>query len=353
MKLLFSDFKLGEVKLEVETLDDLWHLKGIIEQGDLLSGRTLRKVSGGGKDERAKEATRKPMFLGVRVERIDYEPSSAELRVGGPMVHGPEEVPLGTHHTFSLVAHTEFSLKKSHWLKFQRDKLEQALKAAQSKVLIVVMDREEAFFALLKSYGYEVLLHLRGQVQKKGDTASSGGNFYQEILGKLTEYELRYQLERIVVASPAFWKEELAKEADEALSKKLILATCSSVGENGIAEVLKRPEVKEALKQERAAYEAQQIEELLTQIAKQGSAAYGVAEVKKAVDMGAVKFLLISDAAIAQAREQGSYPQLEWMMKSVEDSRGDILIVSVEHDAGKQLQGIGGIGALLRFKLNY
>ncbi len=353
MKQLFADFGKGEVKLLVETQDDLWHLKGIIDAGDVVKGRTLRKVASGGKDERAKEAVRKPMFLAIRAEKVEFQATATELRVGGPIVEGPEDIPLGTYHTFSLQPQTEFSLVKGHWLKFQREKLEQALSAGKSSVLIVVMDREEAHFALLKSYGYEILLHLKGNVQKKGDTANAAGNFYSEILGKIEEYEKRYSLERIVVASPAFWKEELAKGADDELREKFVLATCSSVGENGIAEVLKRPEVKEALKQERASQEAHAVEELLAEIGKNGVASYGRQDVRKAIEMGAARLLLVTDAAISESREKGTYAELEGMMKAVEEMRGNIMIVSVEHDAGKQLQGIGGVGALLRFKLQY
>ena len=40
-------------------------------------------------------------------------------------------------------------------------------------------------------------------------------------------------------------------------------------------------------------------------------------------------------------------------MKDAEAAKGDVMIVSTGHDAGRQLQGIGGIGALLRFRMQY
>ena len=353
MKQLFADFKTGEVRLEVEHRDDLWHLKGIIEPGDVLKGRTLRKVSVSGKDERAKDAVRKPMFLGIRVEKVDFG-DAGELRVGGSITEAPEDIPLGSHHTFGLEPHSQFTLLKSHWLKFHRDRLSQSLNSSSAGVMVVVMDREEASFALLKSYGYDILLTLRGNVQKKGDTGIASGGFYSEIAKKLLEYDSRYVLRSILIASPAFWKEDLMKiVGDEALRKKIILATCSSVGENGITEVLKRPEVKEALKMERSALESQAVEELLTEISKQGMAVYGKEEVGKALSMGAIRLLLVADSLLLSSREEGSYPALEKLMRDVESSRGDVMLISIEHDAGRQLAGLGGIGALLRFKLQY
>jgi protein pelota len=38
-------------------------------------------------------------------------------------------------------------------------------------------------------------------------------------------------------------------------------------------------------------------------------------------------------------------------MNSVENINGNIIIVSTEHDAGKQLKALGGISALLRFPI--
>ncbi len=353
MKQLFADFRSGEVKLGVETADDLWHLKGIIEAGDTLRGRTLRKVSSGSKDERAKDAVRKPMVLAIRVEKIDLG-NAGELRVGGPITEGQEDIPLGTYHTFSIEQHSHFSLIKKHWLKFQKDRLEQALHALKSAVLVAVLDREEAYFALLKSYGYDLLLHLRGNVQKKGDDSSATGNFYGDILKQLDEYDGRYKLRSIVIASPAFWKEDLVKRLEnDALRKKIVLAACSSVGENGIAEVLRRPEVKEALKQERSSQESQAVDELLAEISRQGAAAYGRGEVRKACDMGAVRLLLIADALLQASRDEGYYGEIEALMKDTESAKGDVMIISTEHGAGRQLQGIGGLGALLRFRMQY
>ena len=40
-------------------------------------------------------------------------------------------------------------------------------------------------------------------------------------------------------------------------------------------------------------------------------------------------------------------------MRNVDKSKGDIMIISSEHEAGKKLNGLGGIAAILRYKLNY
>src|SRR3989344_2264428 len=104
----------------------------------------------------------------------------------------------------------------------------------------------------MKRYGYEFLLEMKGEVQKKASPEKVKATFYQDVVKQLEEYDKRYELNKIIVASPAFWKEYLIKLInDEKLKEKIILATCSDVGETAINEVLKRPETQEALKQDR------------------------------------------------------------------------------------------------------
>src|SRR3989344_768953 len=135
--------------------------------------------------------------------------------------------------------------------------------------------------------------------------------------------------------------------------KKIVLATCSSVDESAVSEVMKRPELKETLKQSRFWEEINLVEELLIQINKKGMAAYGLKEVKQAVDSGAVEKLLVIDSLIQKKKEEGKFEELNWLMRNTEKSKGEVHIISSEHEGGKKLNGLGGIGAILRFKMEW
>jgi protein pelota len=216
------------------------------------------------------------------------------------------------------------------------------------------MDREEAQFALLKKYGYDVLTDIQGKVNKKALGEKIEGKFYEEIIDKLKDYVKRYEIVKIILASPAFWKEELIKELkDENLKKKIITATCNSTGKNGIDEVLRRPELKAALHEDRIAKEISLVEELLAEISKNNLAVYGIKETENAVHAGAVQTLLITDSMIEKTRDQGTYEKIENIMKIADSMRGEIKIISSEHQGGKKLDGLGGIAAILRFRLSY
>ena len=355
MKLLYSNLKKGEIKILTQNLDDLWYLSTIIEPKDVVQGKTLRKLKVISSDEeRSKTAAKKSVFIKIEAEKIEFSNYTSILRVSGVIKSAPEEIPLGEHHTFNVDDNTSITIIKQQWLKYQIDKLKEACSEKKSSLLICVHDREEAYFALFKKYGYEILTHIQGEVQKKREENIKKENFYLTIINKLREYVERYKIKQVILASPAFWKEDLMKELkDNELREKILLATCSSATKNGIDEVIKRPEVREALKQERTAKEINKVEELLSEIAKTALAVYGLKETENACLIGAIKELLITDIYIQKSRNENFYNIVENIMKTVDKMKGEVEIISSEHEGGKKLDGLGGIAAILRFKARY
>ncbi len=336
----------------METLDDLWILSQIIETNDIVKARTFRKIKIGGDADRKQETVKKPVFLAIKVEKVEYSNEATSLRVLGTVTQGPEDIPSGSYHTISIEEQTELEIEKLEWLQFQIEKLQEASKDKKLGILICVHDREEAYFALMKKYGYQLLSHFSGNVQKKADLEKVESKFYAEIIKQLHDYDTKFQLQWVILASPAFWKEDLMKELhDPDLKKKIVLASCSSVTENAIHEVLKRPETEVALKQDRIAKEVKMVDLLLQEIAKSNAATYGVLETKSAAEMGAVKLLLLTDSFIQKKREENTFLEIEQVMKTVDKAKGEIVIISTEHEAGKKLNGLGGIAAVLRYRV--
>ena len=79
-----------------------------------------------------------------------------------------------------------------------------------------------------------------------------------------------------------------------------------------------------------------------------GAVTYGMTMVSDAASQGAVEKLVI-EAGLLRAEEGES----GWssIAEAVEASGGRVIQASTEHDAGKQLEGMGGAIALLRWKL--
>ncbi|HSU72432.1 MAG TPA: hypothetical protein VLJ21_01125, partial [Candidatus Binatia bacterium] len=269
MKILKQDMKTGTVSVLPESVDDLWTLSQVLDAQDEVSGKTVRKIKLEG--ERKSEVIKKTVFLKLTTEKVDFDPNG-ELRVSGKILEGPEDVARGSYHTFSIEPGTSVTLVKKRWLSFQLQRLKEAAEAKPPSIILCAFDREDAVFARLTKAGHEMLLTLHGDVQRKRMETKSAKNFFEEIVTQLKTYAERFSVEKIILASPAFWKEELLKVLkDESLKKKIVLATVSSADESGITEALRRPELQEALRQERTAKELNLVEQVLAGIAK-GSA---------------------------------------------------------------------------------
>jgi protein pelota len=351
MKLLSKNFKEGSVKLQIMSKDDLWYLSQLCDQGDIVKGRTERKVKLGTSEDRKSTAVKKTIFLSITVEKVEFHKYSGSLRIAGKVNEANEDVPAGSYHTFDVEEGTVLTLIKEKWLGYQLERLSEAAKPAQPKIMLIIFDREEVYFALLTAYGHEMLTEFKTDVEKKAMPEKVKSTFYKDIAQKAAEYDAKYGLNKIILASPAFWKEYLLKELPENLRGKSLLATCNSVGMQAISEVLSRPEVATALKDDRIVKESNLVDELLCEIKKEGKAAYGQRMVQDAAMAGAISRLLLADSLIQSTREDGSYPKIEYILKTVDSAKGEITIVSSDHDAGKKLSGIGGIAALLRYKL--
>ncbi len=354
MKVLVRDYKKSFVKLKIENMDDLWYLTYLIEKGDKIKAFTFRKIKLGKDDERNSKVIKKPVVISLDVEKIEFAKYSNVLRVSGIISEAPEDIPLGSHHTIGLEENSEFSLQKNKFLKYQIEKLEESAAESKDKIMVCVHDREEAYFALLKKYGFELLTEIKGNVTKKADIKAESSDFFKTIKETIIEYDTRHKYTSIIIASPGFWKDYIQKQITEQdLKKKVFYATCSSVGINGINEVIRRPEVQTVLKKEKFAKEMEKVEELLAEISKQGKSEYGIKKIKEAIEMGAVSELLLTDNFIQKKRQEDKFEDIEKIMKAVEVINGDIHIISSEHEGGRKLDGLGGIAALLRYKTNY
>jgi len=349
MKIIYKDLKSGEIKVKIEKQDDLWYLSSIVEKGDIIFGKTERKIKIG-KDEKTK-SIKKVLNLTIRAEKIEWDSSASVLRINGPVLFGTEDVPKGSYHTIDVEVNDIVKITKEKWLSYQLIRLEEATKDVSLNILLVIFDRENAIFVLLKRYGYDILSTLEGEVPKKAFETKKKNVFFEEIVKEIKEYVKRYQITRVVLASPAFWKEEVLKLIDDKnLSRIIVTATCSGVGKNAVEEILRNDEVKKIIVQERIFREREIFDELMKEISKNGLSAYGFEEVKGNVEIGNIKHLLITDRFIKEKKERGSFEELDYLMKRVMELKGGISILNSEDDAGKRLDGIGGIAALLRYK---
>src|SRR3989344_5735754 len=151
MQLISSDFKKGLVKLKVTDKDDLWYLSHLMDQGDIIRGKTTRKIKIG--DSENAKSVKKTYTLSIQAETVELTENS--VRVNGKVMEETEDVPKGSYQSITLEEASEFSIEKSQWLSYQKQKLQEACEKKYD-YLLCLFDREEVLFALTKKFGYEI-----------------------------------------------------------------------------------------------------------------------------------------------------------------------------------------------------
>ena len=344
MKVLKRNLKKGYVKVLLDDEEDAWYLSHIIEEGDWVSGLTERKIKIGPED--SNKVVRKVVKLKIEAEKVEYTPSTNTLRVLGRIREGPDDVNQASYHSFNLKVDSKVTISKPEWPNYKVRKLEEAIKP-QGLVLMVLLEREKAYFGILKKRGYQTLTKISGDVQKKDLENDITGNFYEDVKNKLVAYNKRYKPTKIIVASPAFWKEYLYKILPDDIKEKSLQATISTVEETAFNELIKRPEVQTALRDDRTRFELEKVEAVMLAIKKE-KACYGLKECEEKMKIGAIAELMVSDEFMKEMKEKGKYRKADWLLRKVEEMQGSITMIT-KKDAKRKLKGLGGIAGILRW----
>lgn len=331
----------GEIKLIPENLDDLWHLKYIIEKGDFVFALTKRVSQSNDKLRSDKEMV--TVRLGIEVEKVEFHRFANRLRISGKIVAGVEE---SGHHTLNVTIGKEISIIKK-WKGEQLDRIRKAVEdSKRPEVVILTIEEGYAVAGVLRQWGVEEIFEERtGYGKGMGDMRKE---FFGGVAKKLEELNFRY----LIIAGPGFAKNDFhhfLKERYPELAKKAIVVDTSSTGTRGFIEVLKRRVIDRIIGEIRLAEEAEYIDRLLEGISKGEKVAYGLDEVKEAHGYRAIDVLLIADEFLLDQREKWDVDNL---MREIEDSGGKIVIFSTEFEPGKRLMSLGGIAALLRFSIS-
>jgi protein pelota len=163
-------------------------------------------------------------------------------------------------------------------------------------------------------------------------------------------------VDAVILAGPGFTKQDardyIAEHHPE-VAERLTVVDTAGVGDRGVHEVLKRGAVDEVQTQTRISTEAELLDELMERLATGETVAYGIDEVAEAAEFGAVETLLIVDDRLRRERQgDGDWDRdVNDVVESVEQQGGDVTVFSGEFDPGRQLKNLGGIAALLRYRI--
>jgi protein pelota len=351
--------KKGFVKVVPQSLDDLWHLYNVVYSGDQVYAKTTREIKIQEEYARPQQGRRVTVMLGILVESVLWDRSLNRLRIHGTISDVPEDIGgMGSHHTLNIVVDQPLTIVKAKWLKHQIDRLEKASHAETPLVVLLSIDDEELAVAVLRQYGLDIKVEKRirlpGKLEaEKREDALKG--YFKEALQLLRETWASLKCP-IVILGLGFVKNGFVKYIQDVASDVAAavadVKSVNSSGVTGINEAVRSGVLTKTLKHVRMAEETGLVEEVLARLGKGTTdVAYGLDEVAKATQYGAVEKLLLTDSMLRESTDE-KRTELEKIMREVEEKAGQITVVSTEHEGGNKLQGLGGIAALLRFQIS-
>jgi len=332
--------KKQELKIQIQDNDDMWWLSNLIEKGDFIEGKTERRTKSNlgetGKSER------KVVFIKLSVEKVNFDGKT--LHVIGKIVKSSDEyIPLNSYHSFNITINDVIKLEKI----FDENSIE-ILKEMQSSVdvnLIIVIDEGIANIGVLKDVKvtyHEISKSISGK--QYGDKRErEKTEFYEQILN----FVRKTPFKNLIIAGAGFEKENFynyLKEKSNDIANRALVENIGSYGINGIKEVISKS--KKILKNINAVEDQRLMERLMYEISSDGLYCYSINDVHKATNYGAIEILLITDKFFSENRKE-----INEIIKQVRNKKGRIHIMDSTNEAGMQLQNLGGIGAILRFKI--
>lgn len=343
----------GEISLMIDSLEDLWHLKYIIDPNDVVFALTKRKPEGASDKIRPEKLEKVTVRLGLRVESTEFHKFSNRLRIQGVIISGMD---VGSYHTFNIEEGTNLSISKKEWKNDQLERIKEAEEASsRPSVIMVGVEERDADIGLVRHYGIELYSHINHSSGKR--VGSLRESFFKEIADQLAF--VYNENASVIVCGPGFTKDDFLIELKRLypeIASNTGVEDSSMIGISGFMEVLRKGSVDKIMKESRISREAEYMDLLFKEIAVDGKATYGLKEVKNAIDYGSVDVLLVADEKIRTEREESANENIEnapieQMMKDVNLTQGKVVVLSTEFEPGARLESLGGIAALLRFKM--
>jgi len=328
----------GEIRLVPETMDDLWHLHHLVAAGDLVFATTFRSVEAATDKLRPEKAEKKCVRLGIRIEKVEFHPHTSRLRMSGVIESG---IDVSFHHTLNIEPGFEVSVIKQ-WRPVDLERIERAVKAsAYGVVHVISMEEGEAELFRLRQFGPEWVAAVTMGSGKGAETDTRAAFFERAY-----EY-VKDVTGPLVIAGPGFIKDDFArfvKRQPTGPGERTLVVETRRVGRGAVQEVIGLGVLESLLGDLHLAREVRLMDEVLVRISKDGAVAYGIEEVQSAVGYGAVEQVLVSDALLRDDAAAGIMEQAEYL-------RATVVVLSTEFEPGQRLEALGGIAALLRYKI--
>lgn len=340
MKIIKIDKKEKEIIFIPETIEDLWVIKSIVEPKDIIKGTSYRRQ----RIEATSETYRKTIYISIIIEKIEYNSQFNALRFTGKIIEGgpPEFAPLGEYHTLEIELNEKYILKKQNLFQYQIELLQNTSKQ-QHKIKIIAIDDEQATIYELTNIGItEITKIYSGKSGKRYKSENKQNEYFEKL------YNLISKEKEIIIAGPGYTKNKLEEHIKSKINTiKIICVPIQNISKSAISELFTKKEIQSFFEKSIEFKENELLNKFKEELGKNtGKAIYGLQEIEKTIETGAIESLLISENLWKE-----NIDKIQEIIKKGEKTNTKIHIVDKDRDNNKTLNAFGGIIGILRYKI--
>ena len=330
-----------------EDSDDLFNLRRVIKEGDVVIGDTTRVIKQEKDYSRPDKGERIKVRIALTVEKISLDDVLDRLRVGGTISESSNEmVPHGSHHSFILKTNDGITITKKNWLPVEKSLI--ASNDKQVGFLLVAIDTGDCGIARLKGTHLQFIPNIySGSGGKRYKTNFSIEKFFEQVQQAVSS--LIKDGDSIIIFGPGETKKRFANflQKPKTMKNKIrVVEGIDSGGEDGIYTFTKSQAMKEIMSESKLAKVSLIIDEIMIMANKKSRKfTMGFEETSKANEFGAVESIVFSDKIIQIYDEK----QILNFLNDAESKGVKTFGVDSSTDIGLRVTGLGGIVSLLRF----
>lgn len=343
-------------RIRVESHDDLWSISRLARKGMSFAmlGERRDQTTAGETGGRAKSAERKKMWIQLRIESSEYQTFSDTLRIHG--IIESAQFDIGLHHTHLVETNDEIEITSlTAFDSSDVDLLiqsEKASKAALVALLVVENDEMILYFITGRGLRESATWTMRGG-GKRGDikTSSSVASSFRSSVVSALSSQLSDEIP-LILCGPGHAKDVLLPQLRDGGHSRFIKLVATSMGGRSAAnEVLREGLAGDLLGEHAISNEIALLEDAWTRLSTTGTVAYGKQQLQKALEEGAIETVLITADLLRDDDEKINGKTWAQWCKGLPLISAQLIQCSTDHDSGKQLLGMGGVVALLRYKM--
>jgi len=339
VKIIEDNRKDSTLILMINTIDDLWYLKNILDKDDHIITSVFRRQEQNADLNRSKSMERKKIKVMLRIEKIDFLPYTDNLKILGEIIEGENS---GSYQSVMIGVDDEITIIKnldSGEQEFLRESVDNYYK---NVVVFVSLDDESCIIALMKSYGIQEIADISSKKPGK-DYGSSGEEtgYYKEIITSLKNIK---NPASIIILGPGFEHTKLySKIHDDPFFNNITVYDFPETdnGKRGIYEFMADKKSADVLKGARLAADEKLIENFLINLNKTGLSVYGYDELVKYAKMNMLEDILISESKFKD-------PETRELLNEITGI--NVHVISDYTDSGEIIKQFGGYCGILRYK---